>query len=63
VKNVGNALEKQGSGKGSGYQRVYGELYRRYSISSYKSLPRGEFDAVMTWLKGWHAELTGGTTS
>ena len=59
VKNVGNALEKQGSGKGSGYQRVYGELYRRYSISSYKSLPRGEFDEVMAWLKNWHDELTG----
>jgi hypothetical protein len=63
VKNVGNALEKQGNAKGNGYQRVYGEMYRRYSISSYKSLPRAEFDEVMAWLKGWHDELTGAAAS
>jgi hypothetical protein len=63
VKNVGNLLEKQGSGKGNGYQRVYGELYRRYSVSSYKSLPRAKFDEVLAWLKGWYDELAGTTPS
>jgi hypothetical protein len=58
VKNVGNALERQGDGKGNGYQRVYGELYRRYSISSYKSLPREKFDEVMTWLKQWFDDIS-----
>jgi hypothetical protein len=59
VKNVGRALGEQ-SGK-PGYGQVYGELYRRYGISSYKNLPQDRYDEVLAWLKGWHDELTGGT--
>ena len=42
VKNVGRALSEQG-GK-PGYGQVYGELYRRYGISSYKNLPQSRYD-------------------
>ncbi len=57
VKAVGQALTQRG--EANGYQRVYGELYRRYSITSYKRLPRDRFTAVMEWLHAWHQELSG----
>jgi hypothetical protein len=63
VKNVGQRLAAQGDK--NGYARVYGELYRRYQVSSYKALPRAEFAAVLAWLHTWYAELEGppdGTT-
>lgn len=56
VKAVAHALEERGTP--NGYQRVYGELYRRNGITSYKSLPLSRYGAVLDWLKGWHAELT-----
>ncbi|MEI6776225.1 MAG: phage antirepressor N-terminal domain-containing protein [Chloroflexales bacterium] len=58
VKTVASALEQRGAR--NGYQRVYGELYRRYEVTSYKSLPRSSIAAVMDWLKAWHADLTAG---
>jgi hypothetical protein len=38
---------------------VYGELYRRFGIASYKELPANQFDAAMDFLNDWHARLTG----
>lgn len=58
VKAVAHALEQ--SGVANGYQRVYGELYRRMGITSYKSLPSGKFATALDWLKQWHTELTTG---
>lgn len=58
VKAVANSLEQRGAP--NSYQRVYGELYRRQGITSYKRLPRGTFATVMAWLKAWHDELTAG---
>jgi hypothetical protein len=58
VKAVGQVLSGPDRKK-NGYQLVYSELYRRYRISSYKNLPQGKFDEVMTWLHQWHTELTG----
>lgn len=61
VKTVANALLQHGAA--NGYQRVYGELYRRYSISSYKSLPRRRFQEALEWLRAWLGEIdaeTGG---
>ena len=57
VKAVANALEQRGQERG--YQRVYGELYRRFSIESYKSLPQSRFDEAKEWLRGWYDEITG----
>lgn len=37
---------------------VYGELYRRFEIPSYKQLPRAQFDEAMTFLRGWWESLT-----
>src|SRR5262249_723126 len=55
VKTVANALEQQGAT--NGYQRVYGELYRRFAITSYKNLPRGRYHEALEWLRGWYQEL------
>jgi len=62
VKNVGHALAT--TGNRAGYGHVYGELYRRYGISSYKNLPQGKLPEVLDWLHRWHGELaeTGSTT-
>lgn len=57
VKNVGHALAIQGSK--SGYSQVYGEMYRRYGIASYKNLPQAKYPEVLAWLQQWHTEITG----
>ena len=57
VKTVAHALEQKGTA--NGYQRVYGELYRRYRIASYKNLPRAQFAAALAWLAAWAADLEG----
>lgn len=38
---------------------VYGQLYRRYSISGYKMLPAEKFRDAMEWLAEWLAEVNG----
>lgn len=55
VKNVGQALAARGAH--NGYQQVYGELYRRYKISSYQRLPQAKLRDVLDWLHGWYVEL------
>lgn len=56
VKTVANALEGQGTP--NAYQRVYGELYRRFNVTGYKNLPTARFAEAMAWLKQWQEELT-----
>lgn len=49
-------------GKKSGrneFAAVYGELYRREGVTSYKLIPARRFDPVMKWLTDWYQELTG----
>lgn len=55
VKSVGQRLEARGDK--AGYQRVYGELYRRYNIGAYKRLPLRRFHEVSEWLASWYREL------
>jgi hypothetical protein len=57
VKTVANALTQQGAA--NGYPRVYSELYRRFSITSYKSLPRRRFQEALDWLRAWYQEVEG----
>lgn len=56
VKNVAYALQQ--SGERNGYQRVYGEMYRRYSIGSYKSLPQAHLSEALEWLRKWYDDIT-----
>lgn len=57
VKAVALALGKQ-TGRNE-FGGVYGELYRKFGITSYKMLPASKFDAAMAFLSEWHQQLTG----
>lgn len=41
------------------YGGVYGELYRKFGITSYKLLPANRFQAAMDFLTEWHRTLVG----
>ncbi|MCO5186060.1 MAG: hypothetical protein M9928_09375 [Anaerolineae bacterium] len=56
VRAVGMVLSKR-SGRNE-YGGVYGELYRREGVTSYKLLPAKQFAPVMEWLSTWYQELT-----
>jgi hypothetical protein len=38
---------------------VYGEMYRKFGITSYKLLPSKKFDAAMRWLADWYSQVAG----
>jgi hypothetical protein len=57
VKTVAMKLSKA-SGRNE-YGGVYGELYRRFGITSYKQLPAAKFDEAMTWLNEWREGIEG----
>ncbi len=57
VKAVAMALSKQS--KRNEYGGVYGELYRRFEIPSYKQLPANRFQETMDWLGDWLHTITG----
>jgi hypothetical protein len=40
------------------YGGVYGELYRKFSITSYKLLPGHRFQDAMDWLTEWYQTIT-----
>ena len=56
VKAVAMQLSKK-TGRNE-YGGVYGELYRRFEITSYKLLPASRFEEAMAFLNQWHASLT-----
>lgn len=56
VKAVAMALGKQT--KRNEYGGVYGELYRKYGITSYKLLPVAKFQEAMRWLGEWYSSIT-----
>jgi hypothetical protein len=57
VKAVAIALGKQT--KRNEFGAVYGEMYRKFSITSYKLLPAARFDEAMAWLTEWHQTIVG----
>ncbi len=57
VKVVAMVLSKQT--KRNEYGGVYGELYRRYRVPSYKELPASKYDDAIKWLGDWLQSLTG----
>lgn len=59
VKAIAHELSKQT--RRNEYGGVYGELYRRYSIPSYKALPKNKFDDALNWLNEWLQSLIGET--
>ena len=57
VKTVALALGKRT--KRNEFGAVYGELYRKFGITSYKMLPAKRFEAAMNFLTEWHQNLEG----
>ncbi len=57
VKTVARALGQQ-TGRNE-YGGVYGELYRRYRIPTYRELPATKYDDAIQWLGDWLESLTG----
>jgi hypothetical protein len=57
VKTVAMKLSKA-SGRNE-YGGVYGELYRKFGITSYKQLPASKFDEAMRWLNEWREGIEG----
>ena len=57
VKTVAMKLSKA-SGRNE-YGGVYGELYRKFGITSYKQLPASRFDEAMKWLNEWRENIEG----
>ena len=55
------AMELGKQRKRNEYGGVYGELYRRYRIPSYRELPAANFDDAIAWLGEWLETLTGDT--
>ncbi|MBK8986701.1 MAG: ORF6C domain-containing protein [Chloroflexi bacterium] len=57
VKAVALALGKE-TGRNE-FGACYGELYRKFGITSYKLMPQRKFDAAMKFLTEWHQSLVG----
>lgn len=57
VKAVALALGKQT--KRNEFGACYGELYRKFQITSYKALPADKFEAALVFLTEWHQSLVG----
>jgi hypothetical protein len=48
------------------YQGIFGELYRRFGVSSYKSIPLSRYEDVLKFLEEWRqsaSSATGGTNN
>jgi hypothetical protein len=58
VKAIARELGKRSSR--NEYGGVYGELYRRFSVTTYKELPANQYSEAMNWLKSWYQDLTDG---
>lgn len=56
VKLIATLLSKR-SGKNE-FGGVYGELYRRFGITSYKRLPAVRFEQAMEWLRNWWSDIS-----
>lgn len=56
VSNKVKALAELLTGKDASknhYQGIFGELYRRYGVSSYKTIRLEQYEAVLTFLEDW----------
>lgn len=59
VKTLAFEMSKDKSRKGSAFQSVYGELYRRFKVPSYKEIPAVKYNEVMNFLRQWYQSIIG----
>jgi hypothetical protein len=52
VKALAELLTDKEAGKNH-YQGIFGELYRRYGVSSYKTIRVEQYEAVLSFLEDW----------
>lgn len=57
VKSLAELLTGKEKGKNH-YQGIFGELYRRFGVSSYKLIRQQDYEAVLDFLKDWHTAAT-----
>lgn len=59
VKAVAETLTRQDVAAGAAprnwYQSIWGEMYRRYNVAGYRSLPAARYGDVLTWLADFRA--------
>ena len=56
VKHIAGRLGEMDPSKNH-YQGVWGELHRRYGVTTYRRVPADKFGEVVTWLESWLASL------
>lgn len=62
IKEQVKALAMSMGGEGRHFQAIYTEIYRRWSVSSYKLIQAHDYAEVMRFLKEWHQKLNDGET-
>ncbi|NJL06249.1 MAG: hypothetical protein HC911_15360, partial [Chloroflexaceae bacterium] len=61
VKALADLLGEQDRSKNH-YQGIFGELYRRFGVSSYKLIRIEQYDAVLAFLEQWRGSVAGGAS-
>jgi len=59
VKALAALLTDDAAGGRSPYQAVFGELYRRFGVSSYKNIRADRLPDVLAWLEDWRRRVAG----
>jgi len=57
VKAIATEMAARGGAGRNPYQAVFGELYRRFRVSSYHNIPLRRFGEVMAWLREYQESL------
>jgi len=45
------------------YQGIFGELYRRFRVTSYTEIPQEQYAAVLAFLNDWRRAAESGSTA
>lgn len=56
VRAIAKALAEHDRSKNH-YQGVFGELYRRFRVSTYKHIRQEQYGAVLAFLEEWHSQI------
>jgi hypothetical protein len=57
VKGLAQLLSTRDNSKNH-YQSIFAEIYRRFGVSSYKTIGQNQYKAVLTFLDDWHASIS-----
>jgi len=57
VKSLAEVMTEKQPGKNN-YQGIFGELYRRFGVSSYKLIAQDRYEQVLSFLEAWRVSVT-----